>query len=114
MPSITLNLNGGSVSFSLPLEAIQDLQQTLNQLMSSLQQATVKPGPGSKPTPLKSIEYQYQGPLFLELFCNPNIWSSPFAARVLVTLRSEQIRLSTEVELNRMIEDVNQALDQVM
>jgi hypothetical protein len=114
MPSITLNLNGGSVSFPLPLEAIQDLKQTLDLLMTRLQQATAKSEGGTKPTPLRPVEYQYRGDLFLELFCNPNIWPSPFAARVLVTLKDDRIRLSTEAELNRMIEDISQSLDQVM
>lgn len=114
MPSITLNLNGGSVSFQLPLKAVQDLKQALDQLMGSLQKATVKPEAGSKPTPLRPIEYQYRGTVFLEIFCNPNIWPSPFAARVLVTLRDEQIRLSTEAELSQMIEDVNQSLEQIV
>ncbi len=57
------------------------------------------------------MEYQHTGQVFLEIFCNPNIWPSPFAAKVLVTLRDEQIRLTTEAELTRLIEDVNQYLD---
>lgn len=80
--------------------------------MSSLQQATVKPEGGSKPAPLRPMEYQYRGDVFLEIFCNPNIWPSPFAARVLVTLKDDRIRLSIEAELSQMIEDVNQALEQ--
>jgi hypothetical protein len=48
----------------------------------------------------------------LEIFCNPNIWPTPFAAKVLVTLRDERMRVSTELELTRVIEDLNQYLDQ--
>ncbi len=59
------------------------------------------------------MEYQYTGEVFLEIFCNPNIWSSPFVAKVLVTLRDDRIRLTTEAQLSRLIEDVNQYLEQV-
>ncbi|MEY3329452.1 MAG: hypothetical protein RLZZ115_2335, partial [Cyanobacteriota bacterium] len=56
---------------------------------------------------------QYTGDVFLEIFCNPNIWPSPFAAKVLITIRDERIKLTTEAELTRIIDDVNQYLDQV-
>jgi hypothetical protein len=59
------------------------------------------------------MEYQYTGDVFLEVFCNPNIWPSPFAAKVLITVRDERIKLTTEAELTRMMDDVNQYLDQV-
>lgn len=59
------------------------------------------------------MEYQYTGDIFLEVFCNPNIWPSPFAAKVLITVRDERIKLTTEAELTRIIDDVNQYLDQV-
>ena len=68
---------------------------------------------GGKPTPQKPMEYQYTGDVFLEVFCNPNIWPSPFAAKVLITIRDERIKLTTEAELTRIIDDVNQYLDQV-
>jgi hypothetical protein len=57
------------------------------------------------------MEYQYTGEVFLEIFCNPNIWATPFAAKVLITLRDERIRLTTEAELTRVIEDVSQYLE---
>ena len=59
------------------------------------------------------MEYQFSGDVFLEVFCNPNIWPSPFTAKVLITLRDERIRLTTEAELTRLIEDVHQYLEQV-
>ncbi|GAC1483629.1 MAG: hypothetical protein NVS2B14_21700 [Chamaesiphon sp.] len=59
------------------------------------------------------MEYQHTGDIFLEIFCNPNIWPSPFAAKVLITLRDASIRLTTEAELTRLIEDLNQYLDRV-
>jgi hypothetical protein len=107
MTQLTLNLENGSVMFRFTPEAAQELKANLNELMGHL-----KTTPGGKAAPQPSMEYRYTGDIFLELFCNPNIWASPFAARVLVTLRDDRIRLSTEVEMSRLIEDINQFLEQ--
>lgn len=109
---LTLNLVEGSVSFSFTPEAARDLQDAIAQLMESLKGATQASSSG-RPTPKKSMEYRFTGDVFLEVFCNPNIWPSPFAAKVLLTLRDERIRLTTEAELTRLIEDLNQYLEQV-
>lgn len=110
---LTLNLMGGSVSFSFTADAARKLQAEINQLMQKMKAATQATGSGGKPTPQKSMEYRYTGDIFLEIFCNPNIYPSPFAAKVLITLRDERIRLSTEAELTRLVEDLNQYLEQV-
>jgi hypothetical protein len=111
-PPLTLNLVEGSVSFRFTLDAARELQSCLAQLMASLKTVAAKPVPGERVAPQKVMEYQYAGDVFLEIFCNPNIWHSPFAAKALVTLRDDRIRLTTEAELNRIIEDVNQYLEQ--
>jgi hypothetical protein len=113
MSQLTLNLVEGSVSFGFSPEAAQDLKSALTQLMESLKVTAAKAAPGSKATPQETMEYRHTGDVFLEIFCNPNIWATPFAAKVLVTLRDDRIRLSTEAELSRLIEDVNQYLEQV-
>lgn len=110
---LTLNLVEGSVSFSFSPQAARDLKLAIAQLMQSLKAATAKITPGSKASPQQPLEYRYTGEVFLEIFCNPNIWPSPFAAKVLITLRDASIRLTTEAELTRIIEDLNQYLDQV-
>jgi hypothetical protein len=110
---LTLNLIEGSVSFKFSPQAARELQSALAQIMERLQAATVKTTPGSKANPQRPIEYQHTGEVFLEIFCNPNIWPTPFAAKVLITLRDASIRLTTEAELTRVTEDVNQYLDQV-
>lgn len=107
---LRLNLSEGSVSFSFTPDAARDLQVAIAALMNSLK--TTAAQAGSKPKPQKPMEYQYTGDVFLEIFCNPNIWSSPFAAKVLVTLRDDRIRLHTEAELTRLTEDLNQYLEQ--
>jgi hypothetical protein len=110
---LTLNLVEGSVSFNFSLEAAQELKTSLTRLMESLKATATKPVPGGRATPQTPMEYQHLGEVFLEIFCNPNIWASPFAAKVLITLRDERIRLTTEAELSRLVEDVNQFLEQV-
>ncbi len=110
---LTLNLVEGSVSFKFSADAAKELQEAIAQLMQNLKVATQAASGGGKPTPKKPMEYQFSGDVFLEIFCNPNIWPSPFAAKVLVTLKDDRIRLTTEAELTRIIEDINQYLEQV-
>lgn len=111
---LILNLVEGSVSFEFTPEAAKNLQSAISQLMQQLKVAATKTSSGStgKPTPEKTMEYRYTGDVFLEIFCNPNIWPSPFAAKVLITLRDERIRLSTEAELTQINEDISQYLEQ--
>ena len=58
------------------------------------------------------MEYQHTGDIFLEIFCNPNIYPSPFAAKVLVTLRDDRLRITSEAELPRLLEDLDNYLAQ--
>ena len=110
---LRLNLVEGSVSFSFTPEAAQSLQAAIAQLMHSLKAVAANPpAAGSKVTPQKPMEYQYTGEVFLECFCNPNIWPSPFAAKVLLTIRDDRIRLTTEAELTRISEDLGDYLEQ--
>ncbi|MBD2292425.1 hypothetical protein H6G06_02745 [Anabaena sphaerica FACHB-251] len=111
---LTLNLGDGSISFSFSAQAARELKAAIDQLMLSLKAVAAKPTPGSgKVTPQPPLEYRYTGEVFLEVFCNPNIWPTPFAAKVLLTIRNVGIRLTTEAELTRIIEDINQYLEQV-
>lgn len=113
--NLTLNLTEGSVSFSFSPAAAQELKASINELMNRLKAVASKTTPSSgKPAPQKPMEYRHKGEeTFVEIFCNPNIWASPFAAKVLLTIRDSNIRLSTEAELTRVIEDLNQYLEQV-
>lgn len=111
---LTLNLLEGSVSFNFTPDAARELKAAFAQLMTNLKTlaaAKADPKSAGKPQRLKSMEYRYVGEVFLEIECNPNIWATPFAAKVLVTVRDERIRLMAEAELTRAIEDVNQYLE---
>ncbi|MDX2100639.1 MAG: hypothetical protein SFW36_22905 [Leptolyngbyaceae cyanobacterium bins.59] len=111
---ITFNLAEGSLSFSFSPEAARDLQRAISELMDRLKAVASRGNtPPGKGTPQPPMEYRYTGDIFLELFCNPNIWPTPFAAQVLITLRDDRIRLTTQAELTRIQEDLNQYLEQV-
>jgi hypothetical protein len=108
---LTLNLVEGSVTFSFTPEAAQGLQAAIADLMIQLKAVANKPTAGEKPVPQKAMEYQHRSDVFVECFCNPNIWPSPFAAKVLITVRDERIRITTEAELTRITEDLNTYLE---
>jgi hypothetical protein len=110
---LILNLPSGSVSFSFSPQAARELKAEIDQLIARIKVVTTKPVPGSKVVPQSPVEYRYTGEVFLEVFGNPNIWPTPFAAKVLITVRDLNIRLTTEAELTRVIEDINQYLEQV-
>lgn len=107
---LRLNLVEGSVTFSFTSVAAQELKAEIATLMQSLK-AVANKTPGEKVQPQASMEYQYTGDVFFECFCNPNIWPSPFAAKVLITVRDDRIRLTTEAELTRAIEDLNEFIE---
>jgi hypothetical protein len=115
MTRLTLNLIQGSISFSFNEEAAKNLQQEITILMQSLKAVAshAAASGGGKPKPQPPMEYRYTGEIFLEVFCNPNIYPSPFAAKVLLTIRDDRIRLTSEAELTQLIEDVNLYLEQV-
>lgn len=106
MTQLTLNLVQGSISFSFTPQAAKELQQEINGLIQTLKTIAASASQGGKPKPQKSMEYRHTGEVFIEIFCNPNIYPSPFAAKVLLTVRDERIRLTTEAELTRLVEDL--------
>ncbi len=112
MTQLTLNLVQGAVRFNFSPEAAKALKLEIDKLMQQLKRVAANAGSGGRPQPEKPLEYQHTGEVFLEVFCNPNIYPSPFAAKVLLTVRDEKIRLTTEAELTRLIEDLGQYLEQ--
>lgn len=47
------------------------------------------------------------GDVFLEVFCNFNIWFSFFVVKLLIILRDEWIWIIIEVEFIRVYDDIN-------
>lgn len=109
---LTINLLQGSISFRFTPEAAHNLKAEIAVLMESMKAIAGNASSGGKPQPKKPMEYQHTGDVFLEIFCNPNIYPSPFAAKVLITLRDDRIRLTSEAELPRLIEDLENYLAQ--
>jgi hypothetical protein len=109
---LVLNVASGSVSCGFSATAAQELQSKLNEIVGVLKTKAAQSTSGGKLTPQPPIEYQYTGDVFLEIFCNPNIWANVFVAKVSITLRDDRIRLSSETELTRMIEDVERFMEQ--
>ncbi len=110
MNQITLNLIQGSVSFKFSTEAAENLKKEIDNLMQSLKIIASQAATPKKPQPQKSMDYHHTGEVFLEIFCNPNIYPSPFAAKMLITVRDDRLRLTAEAELTRLIEDLEQYL----
>jgi hypothetical protein len=119
-PMLTIQLPDGSLSLSLPVEGVQRLQTELQDLKHRLTVVATEAIPKTdangtavrtKPQPQAPWEYQHIGDVFVEVFCNPNIWPTPFAAKVLLTVRDERLKLTTEVSLSRLIEDVSSFLE---
>ena len=108
----TLNLVEGSVCFSFSPQAARDLQSAIVLLMESLKAVAAKTS-GGKASGQKPMEYRYAGDVFFEVFCNPNIWPTPFAAKVLITVRDDRLRVTTEAQLSRLRDDLAQYLEQV-
>ncbi|MEB3830734.1 hypothetical protein [Phormidium sp. CCY1219] len=113
---LTLNLGEGSVSFRFTPEAARELKEALDDLMQRLKAIAAFAAPGAgggRPQPQQPMEYRHTGEVFLEIFCNPNIYPTPFSAKVLITLRDDRIRISTEAELTRIREDIHEYLERV-
>jgi hypothetical protein len=112
---LVFNLASGSVSCGFTITAAKELQAKLNEIVQVLKVKTAEMAGGErvKIKPHRPIEYQYTGDVFLEIFCNPNIWANVFVAKVSITLRDDRIRLSSEAELTRIIEDVDRFIEQI-
>jgi hypothetical protein len=99
---LTLNVPQGCVRVAFDPKAAAELAQQLQTLKQNWQH----------PIPRPEWNFVYAGLVDFELFCNPNVWPSPFAAQVLVTVRHPQIQVSTQLSLPQLVEDVATYQDQ--
>jgi hypothetical protein len=109
---LTLNLPQGSLRFAFSAAAATALKTALDGLMTTLKAAAAQGGEPARRAAAPALEYRHTGEVFLEVFCNPNIWPSPFAAKVLLTLRDDRIRVTTEAELPQLYDDVSTYLSE--
>jgi hypothetical protein len=109
---LIFNLASGSVSCSFTIGAAKELQIKLHEIVHVLKAKMLESSGSNRPKPLPPIEYQYAGDVFLEIFCNPNIWANVFVAKVSISLRDDRIRISSEAELTRVVEDVDRFVEQ--
>ncbi|MEN9274738.1 MAG: hypothetical protein Q6J44_07965, partial [Gloeomargarita sp. DG02_4_bins_56] len=93
---LVLNLPAGSLRVAFSATAAADLAHQLQIFKHSWQHTPPRP----------ELNFIYDETLYLELFCNPNIWPSPFAAQVLVTVRHPQIQVRTQMGFMQLLEDV--------
>ena len=110
MTQLTLNLNQGTVSFNFSNKAAQTLKKEVSELMARFKTLLAQSVSYGKVCPQEAMNYIYDGKVFIELFCNPNIYPNPFTAKVLLTIRDNYVQLTTEVELTRVIEDLERYL----
>lgn len=109
MSQFRLNLATGSVIFPFTLEAALKLKAQINELMQTLKLIANQNKSDRRHQPM---EYRHTGETFVEIFCNPNIYAGPFAAKVLVTVRDDKIRMTSEADLTRLVEDLEEYLAQ--
>ena len=109
---LVFNLASGSVSCGFTPTAGKELQAKLHEIANALKAKTATTPGTVKAKTTPPIEYQYTGDVFLEIFCNPNIYANVFVAKISITLRDDRIRLSSEAELTRIIEDVDRFVSQ--
>lgn len=113
---LQLDLPAGSLSLSLPPETVRDIQAALVTITEALKTVALHAASterGSRPRPQRPIEYQHTGHVFLEIFCNPNIWPTPFAAKILLSVRDDRLRISSEIELVRLNECIDRYFEQI-
>lgn len=53
------------------------------------------------------------GGIFLEVFCNPNAYSSAFQARALITVKDDRVRFTSEGALSNLKAAVDEYLGRV-
>ncbi|MFM2430864.1 MAG: hypothetical protein RLZZ511_2077 [Cyanobacteriota bacterium] len=107
LTQLQLHLPNGAVTFDFSLEAATALQAALEQLMQTLRQVATPPA-GQRPQPQPVMEFRQRDPIDLEVFCNPNMYPTPFAAQILLTIKTPTLRISTEMPLSQLREDVQQ------
>ncbi|WP_017326182.1 hypothetical protein [Synechococcus sp. PCC 7336] len=104
---LTLNLDGGSLGFACSPQVARELKAALEDTLAARLRGVAE-NPKQRQ---ESFEFRQTGELFLEVFCNPNQWATPFVAKVYITVKTAQVRVSAEVLLSQVREDLDRFLE---
>jgi hypothetical protein len=113
-PTLTkfrLHLSDGSIAFACEPEAAHALDTALTNLLASFKAAVANNTQTNGALP--PLEFRHNGAVFFEVFCNPNIWPNPFAAKLLITIKDANMHLSTEADLAQLRDDLSSYLEQI-
>ncbi|KAK9807576.1 hypothetical protein WJX72_003139 [[Myrmecia] bisecta] len=112
--SLTLHIGDTTVAFPFKHEQAKDLSGSITKLI----QTFAAKQKAERPKRWEMMEYRFKGKPseqeleYLELFCNPNQYTTAFDAKVLITMRtSEGVKVTTEGSLAAIKGDVDQYLE---
>jgi len=111
-----LSLHVGETTISFPFKPQQ--AQAISSSIKSLLETFAAKQKAERPKRWDMMEYRYKGDPdgvgveYLEVFCNPNAYSTPFDAKLLVTLATQQgIKVTTEARLSAIKSDIDQFIE---
>mmetsp|Transcript_23735 Transcript_23735/g.70415 ORF Transcript_23735/g.70415 Transcript_23735/m.70415 type:complete len:159 (-) Transcript_23735:95-571(-) len=108
VPTLQLNINDTSLTLPMPVAAAENLRSELRQLLVTF----AEKAKAERPRRWPSMEYVLEnasgpGVEYFEVFCNANAYDTPFNAKVLVSLRHEGLKLTTEAKLYNFKADID-------
>jgi len=109
---ITLHLGETSVTFPFSVDNAKAVSETL----TGANKAFAAKEKAERPQRLPMLEYLQKGDangdVFLEICCNPNAYPDAFQAKALVTIRKEDVKITSEGLLSALKADVDNFLEQ--
>ncbi|KAJ7294492.1 hypothetical protein O6H91_Y253600 [Diphasiastrum complanatum] len=108
--AITFHIGETSVTLPLSYESAKGLSSEISNVLAIFKEKEN----ASRLQRWKSMEYEQRGEdgVFTEFFCNPNAYSNPFQAKVLITVSDEKIKFTSEAQLIAIKSDVDQFLEE--
>ncbi|CAL5220511.1 g2543 [Coccomyxa viridis] len=112
--NLSLHINETTVSFPLETSKAQEITSALNELLQTFKDKQA----AERPKRWKPMEFRHKGNgegelALLELFCNPNAYSTAFDAKILVTMKTAGgISVTTEGRLSAIKSDIDAFAEQ--
>jgi hypothetical protein len=98
MGKLKIQLTDGTIEVTVPETVVQELDRQIRELWQKYQFPLTHKIP--------PWEYQHQGEIFLEVFGNLNSWANPMSAKILLTIRTDRLRLIYELPLTQFRQDL--------